>query len=336
MGGGLMPGIQLHATVADSVLSNRFIRTAPGGWRLASTSGVAILVGLMAALLPFAAAAVGAVLAAVGWTSITVLMLRSGTWLNAVQPLTAIGLALFAGTAYRYFVEDYQKRVVKKLFGRYVSKDVFDQLMAHPDRAELGGKRRVMSVLFSDIRGFTTVTEQGDAEALVAQLNEYFSRMVEIVFRHQGTVDKFVGDMVMALFGAPVADPLHAENAVATAIEMVRELGELNRSWAARGMARLDIGVGINSGDMIAGNIGSSSIMSYTVIGDNVNLGSRLESLNKEYSTRIIISDATRVRLTGTYDIRPLGDVVVKGKTRAVAIFEVVVPPPIQESDQAL
>src|SRR5205809_2545030 len=195
--------------------------------------------------------------------------------------------------------------------------------MAHPDRAELGGERREMSVLFSDIRGFTTVTEKGDAEALVGQLNEYFSRMVEVVFRHHGTVDKFVGDMVMALFGAPVADPLHAENAVATAIEMVRELGELNRSWAARGMAQLDIGVGVNSGDMIAGNIGSSSIMSYTVIGDNVNLGSRLESLNKEYRTRIIISDATRSQLTGAYQLRPLGEVVVKGKTRAVAIFEV-------------
>ena len=106
-------------------------------------------------------------IAAAGWTAIAVVALRSGTWLNAVQPLAAIALALFAGTAYRYFVEDYQKRVVKKLFGRYVSKDVFEQLMAHPDRAELGGKRREMSVLFSDIRGFTTVTEKGDAEALV-------------------------------------------------------------------------------------------------------------------------------------------------------------------------
>ena len=333
MGGGLMPGIQLHATVADSVLSNRFIRVAPAGWRLASTSGAAVLVGLMAALLPFAVAAGGAALAAVGWASVSVLMLRGGTWVNAVQPLAAIGLALFAGTAYRYFVEDYEKRVVQKLFGRYVSRDVFEQLMAHPDRAELGGKRREMSVLFSDIRGFTTVTEQGDAEALVAQLNEYFSRMVEIVFRHKGTVDKFVGDMVMALYGAPVDDPHHAEHAVATAMEMVRELGQLNRTWAARGMAPLDIGVGINSGDMIAGNIGSSAIMSYTVIGDNVNLGSRLESLNKEYGSRIIISDATRARLTGSYDLRPLGDVVVKGKTRAVAIFEVVVPSPIQEPD---
>jgi adenylate cyclase len=155
--------------------------------------------------------------------------------------------------------------------------------------------------------------------------------MVAVVFRHEGTVDKFVGDMVMALFGAPVDDPQHADHAVAAAVEMVHELGNLNREWHAKGMAQLDIGVGVNSGDMIAGNIGSSSIMSYTVIGDNVNLGSRLESLNKEYKTRIIISDATRTRLTAAYELRPLGDVVVKGKSKAVAIYEVKVPAPLIE-----
>jgi len=331
MGGGLMPGIQLHASVADSLLANKFISVAPTTWRVVSTFGAAIVVGLMAALLPFAAAAAGALVAALAWTVIAVLTLHSGTWLHTVQPLSPIGLALLAGTAYRYFVEDYEKRVVKKLFGRYVSKDVFEQLMAHPEHAELGGKRREMSVLFSDIRGFTTVTEKGNAEALVNQLNEYFSRMVEIVFRHKGTVDKFVGDMVMALYGAPVDDPDHAEHAVATALEMVHELGELNNKWAEQGMPQLDIGIGINSGDMIAGNIGSASIMSYTVIGDNVNLGARLESLNKDYGSRIIISDASRTRLTGNYDIRPLGDVVVKGKTKPVSIFEVVVPSPVQE-----
>ena len=186
-----------------------------------------------------------------------------------------------------------------------------------------------MTVLFSDIRGFTSITEKGNPEELVAQLNEYFTQMVEIVFRHQGTVDKFVGDMVMALFGAPVDDVDHAEHAVAAAVSMVAGLAALNRKWASEGRARLDIGIGVNSGDMIAGNIGSSSIMSYTVIGDNVNLGSRLESLNKDYRTRIIISDTTRSQLTGAYDLRPLGDVVVKGKTQAVAVFEVVVPSPI-------
>ena len=285
----------------------------------------------MAALLPFLGAAAGTLLAVSGFTLFSVRAFDNGLWLNMAQPLGAMTVALFAGTAYQYFVEGAEKRVVKKLFGRYVSKDVYQQLLSNPELAELGGKRREMTVLFSDIRGFTAVTEKGDPEDLVAQLNDYFSRMVAIVFRHQGTVDKFVGDMVMALFGAPLDDPAHAEHAAAAAIDMVRELGELNRKWVDEGRARLDIGIGINSGDMIAGNIGSSTIMSYTVIGDNVNLGSRLESLNKDYRTRIIISDATRARLSGKYDIRPLGDVVVKGKTRPVAIFEIVVPSPIPE-----
>lgn len=326
---GLMPGIQLHASMADSILSNRFIRPASGLTRIVAIVAGAVVVGLLTALLPFAGAAPAAVLAMCGFAFYTVVAFRAGLWVDMAEPLSAMALALFAGTAYQYFVEGSQKRVVKKLFGRYVSKDVYDQLIADPERAALGGARRDMSVLFSDIRGFTSVTEKGQPEELVAQLNEYFSRMVEIVFRHNGTVDKFVGDMVMALFGAPLDDPQHAEHAVAAAVDMVRELGELNAKWAAEGRVPLDIGLGVNSGEMIAGNIGSSSIMSYTVIGDNVNLGSRLESANKDYKTRIIISDATRARLTGTYDLRPLGDVIVKGKTRSVAIYEVRVPSPM-------
>lgn len=325
-GQGKMPGIQMHASVADSILSNRFLAPARDRWRIIATLATAVVVGLLAAFVPFTGAAVAAVAVMCAWAVYAWLSFKGGLWINMTQPLAAMALALFSGTAYQYFVEGKEKRVVKKLFGRYVSKDVYAQLLEHPETAELGGKRRDMSVLFSDIRGFTSVTEKGNPEELVSQLNEYFSRMVDIVFRHKGTVDKFVGDMVMALYGAPLDDADHAEHAVAAAVEMVRELGELNRKWAAEGRPQLDIGIGVNSGDMIAGNIGSSSIMSYTVIGDNVNLGSRLESLNKEYKTRIIISDATRGRLKGVYDIEPLGDVVVKGKTRPVAIFEVKVP----------
>ncbi|HEX6463985.1 MAG TPA: adenylate/guanylate cyclase domain-containing protein [Vicinamibacterales bacterium] len=328
---GTMPGIQMHASVADSVLANRFITPSSTKSRVASVCITALGIGMLSAFLPFTAAAGASVAILGGWTLLSILAFTQGTWLNLVQPLTAGALALFFGTAYQYFVEGREKRKVSKLFGRYVSKDVYAQLMAHPDQAELGGGRREMSVLFSDIRGFTTVTEKGEPEALVHQLNEYFTRMVAVVFRHGGTVDKFVGDMVMALFGAPLEDPHHAEHAVATAVDMIHELGELNRAWAAKGMKQLDIGIGVNSGDMIAGNIGSSSIMSYTVIGDNVNLGSRLESLNKEYKTRIIISDATRTRLEGQYEMRPLGDVIVKGKSRPVAIFEIIVPAPLIE-----
>ena len=185
-----------------------------------------------------------------------------------------------------------------------------------------------MTVLFSDIRGFTTFSEQGQPEEIVQQLNEYFSRMVHVLFEHRGTLDKFVGDAVMALFGAPLEDPKHAEHAVQAALAMLKELEALNQAWAAQGRPTLAIGVGVNTGEMVAGNIGSETIMSYTVIGDAVNLGSRLESLNKQYGTTIIISEATRGRLEGRYDIRPLGDVVVKGKTQPVAIFEVREAPP--------
>ncbi len=327
--GSTIPGIQLHATIADDILSNRFLRDAGAAPRLGATLAGGMLVGLMACLLPFIPAAAGTALVMAGWTWFASTLFKAGVWVSMAAPLLAMAASLFSGTAYQYFVEGREKRKVKRLFGRYVSKDVYDQLLRNPELAVLGGRRRDMTVLFSDIRGFTSVTEKGDPEALVAQLNDYFSRMVDVVFRHGGTVDKFVGDMVMALFGAPVDDGDHGEHAVAAAVDMVRELGALNERWAAEGRARLDIGIGINSGEMIAGNIGSSSIMSYTVIGDNVNLGARLESLNKDYRSRIIISDATRSRLKGAYDLRALGEVVVKGKTRPVSIFEVIVPSPV-------
>ncbi len=234
-GAGSMIGIQLHASVADSILSNRFLRPARAWTAVAATVGAALVIGLMSATLPFWVAAAIAAAVVAGWTGAALYAFDRGLWLVMAQPILASAVALFAGTAYRYFVEDAEKRKVSRLFGRYVSRDVYKQLMAHPELAELGGGRREMSVLFSDLRGFTSITEKGNPEDLVEQLNEYFTRMVEIVFRNGGTVDKFVGDMVMALFGAPVDDVDHADDAVTTAVEMVRELGELNRRWASRG-----------------------------------------------------------------------------------------------------
>ncbi|HEV3058223.1 MAG TPA: CHASE2 domain-containing protein [Vicinamibacterales bacterium] len=320
---GVMPGIQVHAAVADDFLTRRFMRAAPDSLRLASVLAAGLAIGVVAALVPawWGAGATFAFVALVGW--LTTRLLAAGFWVNVTQPALASAMALFGGVAYQYFVEGREKRKMKKLFGQYVSKDVFEQLVANPGLARLGGQRRDMSVLFSDIRGFTSVSERGQPEEIVHMLNEYFTRMVEVVFHHKGTVDKFVGDMVMALFGAPLDDPLHAEHAVEAALDMLEELQKLNVKWAAEGRPALDIGIGVNSGPMIAGNIGSDQIMSYTVIGDAVNLGSRLESLNKQYSTRIIISEATRSQLTRAYTCRPLGDVIVKGKTTQVAIFEV-------------
>jgi adenylate cyclase len=321
---GKMPGIQIHAAAADDILSNRFIREASHGVRVATVTAAAIAVGLVATMAPawWATAATAVFIAFGGWVATR--LFGDGYWLNLSQPVLASSFALFGGVAYQYFVEGREKRKMKKLFGQYVSKDVYEQLVANPALARLGGQRREMTVLFSDIRGFTSVSERGQPEEIVGMLNEYFTRMVDLVFVHKGTLDKFVGDMVMALFGAPLDDPQHADHAVEAALDMIDELAVLNARWKAEGRAELDIGIGINTGPMIAGNIGSEAIMSYTVIGDAVNLGSRLESLNKQYGTRIIISEATRGRLSRPYRLRPLGDVVVKGKTQPVAIYEVV------------
>jgi adenylate cyclase len=320
---GKLPGMQVHASVIDNLLSHRFLAPAPGGTGIALALLCAVMAGAaIMGLGVWRGLAAAGVVAAGGGTA-AVAAFGRGTWVPVVEPALALAVAVLGSVAYQYFVEGREKRHVKKLFSRYVSKDVFDQLMADPALARLGGQRREMSVLFSDIRGFTTFSEQGEPEDVVRQLNEYFSRMVHVVFEHRGTLDKFVGDAVMALFGAPLEDPDHAEHAVQAALAMLGELDVLNRRWTAENRPTLAIGVGINTGDMVAGNIGSDAIMSYTVIGDAVNLGSRLESLNKQYGTSVIVSDATRARLKGRYDIRPLGDVVVKGKTRPVEIFEV-------------
>ena len=320
---GEINGPEVHANMADALLANRSIVRSPAWVTVALTIAAAGVVGvagwyLNAWLTGAVALAAAAFLV---WQSLV--WFARGFWIPITVPALTIIFAFVGDLAWKYFVEGREKRKVKKLFSRYVSKDVFDQLVANPSLAALGGARRHMTVLFSDIRGFTTMSEKGSPEDVVSQLNELFTRMVGVVFEHRGTVDKFVGDMVMALYSAPLDDAEHADHAVQTALAMIRTLNEMNQQWQSQGKPTLDIGIGINTGGMVAGNIGSDTIMSYTVIGDAVNLGARLESLNKDFGTRIIISESTRAELKGRYDIHPLGEVVVKGKTKPVAIFEV-------------
>jgi len=324
---GKIPGAHIHATVMDQLLSHTALVKASTWTVAALTIALALAIAALTVLLPMRWGSVASLCVALGLGVASVLTFAAGTWVPLVPPILGIAVAAVGGLAWNYFVEGKERRQVAALFSRYVSKDVYDQVVANPELAELGGRRRTMSVLFSDMRGFTAMTERGDPEALVAQLNEYFSRMVEVVFANHGTIDKFVGDMVMALFGAPLDDPDHADHAVATAVQMVAALDELNRRWVSEGRPALGIGIGVNSGEMIAGNIGSTQIRSYTVIGDAVNLGARLESLNKEYGTTIIVSASTVALLSARPTLRPLGAVVVKGKSVAVEIFEVLTGP---------
>lgn len=316
-------GGEVHANIIDALLGGRSIEPASASATWTATVALALTAGLLAPLSGIWTLALLSVAVSGGFVWASVRLFAAGSWLPVLQPLLALGLAFLGELGWQYFVEGREKRQVKRLFSRYVPKDVYEQLLANPDRAALGGRRRTMTVLFSDVRGFTAMSEKATPEEVVGQLNEYFSRMVDVLFAHRGTLDKFVGDMVMGLFGAPLDDPDHAEHAVQAALAMTRALDALNQEWAAAGRPVLDIGIGISTGEMVAGNIGSSAIMSYTVIGDTVNLGARLESLNKDYGTRIIISEATRHALKGEYAVHPLGEVIVKGKSRPVAIFEV-------------
>jgi adenylate cyclase len=327
-----MSGSEIHAQVIDSILSNRFLSPAAPSTGAAITIVAALVAALATvAIGPWVGVAVGLSLSGALIVGLTTLFAR-GMWAPLVEPLSAVAIATFAGVAYQYAVEGREKRRVKRIFSRYVSKDVYQQLLESPEEARLGGHRRFMTVLFCDIRGFTAVSERGQPEAIVAQLNPYVSTMVPVVFEQKGTVDKFVGDIIMALYGAPLDDPDHADHAVQTALSMTEALAKLNAEWAAAGRPTLDIGVGINTGDMVAGNLGSESIMSYTVIGDNVNLGSRLESLTRGFQTRVIISDATRDALKRPYDLRPLGEVTVKGKSVPVKVFELRLPSAVSEA----
>jgi adenylate cyclase len=209
---------------------------------------------------------------------------------------------------------------VKQTFAHYVSQQVMDSLLKSGQEIKLHGHRRRISVLFSDIRGFSTISERLPPEKVVQILNEYFEQMVEVIFRNGGTLDKFLGDGLMVIFGAPEDDEYQEQRALRTAIEMQRELGILAKKWESEGV-QLRIGIGINSGPAIVGNIGSSRRMEYTAIGDTVNLASRLESVTKDLGVGILISEYTYNALRGTGSFRQMGSVTVKGRTEAVLTY---------------
>ena len=207
---------------------------------------------------------------------------------------------------------------------RYVTKQVVELILDHPESIILDGEEREATVFFSDIRGFTTISEQMPPKDLVAMLREYFTLMVDAVFQYQGTVDKFIGDALMAIFGAPTPQPDHAERAVRTALEMKRMLAGFNQARLSAGKDPIRIGVGINTGHTVVGNIGSIQRLEYTAIGDAVNLASRLEGINKQYGTEIIISESTFRQLPDNILVRELDDVRVKGKYEPSKIYEVM------------
>lgn len=320
-----MAGIEKHASVVDNILKGDFLRKAPDidiplifvftiilGVlipRLGARSGVAVFIALFAGYSVF----------------VHYLFVSQGVWFSWVYPASALFFGYTSQTAYRFFTEERRARDIRKMFSSYVSKRIVDELIRDPSKAKLGGDRKEISVLFSDIRGFTSFSEKHRPEEVVTQLNEYLGAMTGIVFEHDGTLDKFVGDAVMAFWGAPLDQADHAERACKCALAMIGKLQELQKKWESEGKYVIDIGVGINTGDMIVGNMGAEGKkMDFTVIGDNVNLGARLEGLTRKYNNHIIISEFTYAKVKDIVKVNELGSVTVKGKEQPVVIYDLV------------
>jgi adenylate cyclase len=229
-----------------------------------------------------------------------------------------------------YWIDVQEKRWLRQAFSQYVSDSLVEAIISHPERLQLGGEEVEVTVLFADLEGFSTMAETTVPRELIGLLNEYFSLMTEIILAHQGTVDKFIGDAIMAFWGAPLPLSDHAFLASKAALEMQAAMGKLAEFCEARGLHHTPAArIGLHSGPVIAGNVGSNRRFNYTVIGDVVNLAARLEEANKNYGTSIIMSEATLRRLTNTFLIRELDLVQVRGRAQPVTIYELlsVMPP---------
>ncbi len=318
---GTMPGIEIHANALETFIRGDPIRAMP---RSVSTA-LAIAFALVGSLLVVRLQAFRALVVALGLLVASGLAAYAGFkygdfWLRGVG--CTFGLLLgYGATVVENFVS---AQLYKRRLSPFFSPDVLRALVRARDVESLGPRRRVATVLFSDIRGFTSISERLQPEQVEEMLGEYLTEMTQIVFKHRGSVDKYMGDGIMALYNAPFEDPEHALNAVRTGLEFQERALTVSAKWHARLGAAIRIGVGINTGEMLVGTLGSRQRFEYTALGDHVNLGSRLESATKDYGAPIIISEYTYALVKGRFPTRELGDVTVKGKSQPVKIYGVV------------
>lgn len=321
------PGVEMHATVIDNILHGNFIHRP--GWIALLDLLTILLLGLITGVLISRMRAVWGLIVCILILALymagnTCVFSAFNVWLNMVYPVLTV-LAVYVGiTVYKYVTEEREKKKIRGAFQYYLTASVINEMLKDPSKLKLGGDKKDLSVLFSDIRGFTSISEKLTPEDLVHLLNEYLTAMTDIVFKYDGLLDKYMGDAIMAVFGAPLDQPDHSFRACNTALDMMAELKKLQKKWEQEGRPVLDIGVGINSGDMVVGNMGSEMRFDYTVMGDSVNLGSRLEGINKEYGTNIVISEYTYEKVRDKLLCRQLDAVKVKGKALPVKIYELM------------
>ena len=327
---GMMPGPEIHLNAINSLIHRDFVRVLPPIANAAAVIALALVPAFVRRRVPrpfirfsLLLLGSGAWLGAVLW-----LYNRAGIFLPSFAPLAAFNLNGISGLFLDIVLERREKKQIRSTLERYVSRNVVQELIDDPDQftRALGGELRPVTILFSDIRNFTRFASGMNSKALVAQLNEYFSAMVECVFAHGGTLDKFIGDAVMAVWGnARSAGPAgDARNAVTCALAMREELARLNTHWTATGLPTLTIGIGVNAGEVVVGNIGSASRMEFTVIGDPVNMAWRLQEYSKLAGTDLVLGDAVVALLGSEFPTEPLkpcilADGVVLGCARLIA-----------------
>lgn len=321
--GVLMPGVELHASIYQTIASRRWLSPIPKQFMAIILFLLGMLVGIFVPLVRARWSIPTLILIWIAMVVISFIAFDRGHIIDVVWPTLTLVFSYVAVTVERRVQSDRERREVRAAFSRYVSPSVVDSILKDPSKLELGGERKRMSVFFSDIRGFTTISEGMSPEKLVEALNIYLTRMTEIVFQHQGVLDKYIGDAVMAFWNAPFDQPDHALLAVQTSIEMQKALDQMNKEKAF-GDVVIHIGCGVNTGDMVVGNVGGAARFDYTVIGDNVNLGSRLEGLTKEYGIGIIVAESTAKEVSSKILCRKLDKVAVKGKKEPVMIYEAV------------
>ena len=333
---GLMFGVEIHANALNTILMNNFLYHISEWANALILLAMALLTAFMASRLPTVWSLVlSVVLAVVFFFAVMLIFDLYNQIITLSTPILGVLLSFLAVIVYRIMTEEKDKRRIRDMFSTYVSRRVVDQIINNPP--ELGGQNKDLTVLFSDIRGFTTLSETMSPQALVNHLNEYLTAMTGIILEYEGTLDKYVGDEIMCFWGAPLPQEDHAMLACQSALRQMEVLKQLNESWPPE--RKLNIGIGINSGIMLVGNMGSLQRMDYTLTGDNVNLGARLEGTNKSYFTNIIMSEYTYGLVRDKVIARELDNIRVKGKNQPVLIYELIdaidgLEPPVRLDDR--
>jgi adenylate cyclase len=339
--GPVYPGLEVHATVVDNILTGRFM-TRPDWSRIYDILAIVALPAIIGFVLPRVSPLMGVVVFVAVFVLYVVatlaIFVSAGVWLNVVYPLFALSLNYTALTAFHYLTEQRERKRIKGTFRQYVAPLVVEEMLKKPGGLKLGGEEKVLTVLFSDLEGFTSHSERYTPGEMVDMLAEYYNSVTEEVFRHQGTLKEYVGDELMAIFGAPLEHADHAERACTTALAMRERRLALAAEWGPLGKPMLHARTGINSGPMLVGNLGSRYRFAYGVLGDQVNLGSRLEGLNKVYRTDILIGENTARMVEGRFLLREVDMVRVKGRKQAVRIYELIskagtaIPPELEKA----